>query len=65
MSKMPNDMQVVDEDVVKRVAHVIGISSAAQAALRDAEQMRARGGTPGFGYSREHSCYIVFDVGHV
>lgn len=62
---MPEDMQLIDEDAVKRVAHVVGEWSAAQRALKDAEQMRARGSNPAFGYSKQHSCFIVFDAGKV
>lgn len=63
--KFPPDMELIDETAVKRVAHVVGELSAAKKALDDAEAMRARGSNPAFGYSKRHSCYIVFDVGHV
>lgn len=63
--KFPPDMELIDEANVKRVAGVIGANSAAQKALADADAMRARGATPAFGYSRQHSCYVVFDAGKV
>lgn len=63
--KFPTDMELIDEATVKRVAGVVGSDSAAQKALDDAEAMRARGATPAFGYSRAHSCYVIFDAGKV
>lgn len=61
--KLPDDLEPISEDAVRRIAKVIGPSSAASNALANLEEKRAAGLNPVIGYSRKHSCYIVADIG--
>lgn len=65
MSKLPSDLEMMEEESVRRVAHIVGESSAAAKALNRHAEMKAEGLNPVFGYSRKHSCFIVCDIGKV
>lgn len=64
MSKLPSDLKPIDEEKVRRIAHITGDQSASARILKDYDRMKSEGLNPVIGYSAQHNVFVVCDIGH-